>query len=223
MAEQGVEDLTTDQIEVRDGKLFVGDKEITEEEAREAGWEGQWDPETLVTDEEMTPQREAVLRAAESVEAAKDMDPTEKLDAVQWFLEDDPDEAPAQRKLEIDVSTDPDHPKIITWVIQALERETIQEIRNKARKESFGRKARRQGAEGEPDVALANARIVAQGTVYPNLKDPKVRGVFADPADALKHRFRNKAGIIDQLAGHVIEVSGYDDESVKEVLAVGNS
>lgn len=179
------------------------------------------DPGNLGTDEEPSPGRTAVEEAAKSPETAKEMAASERMDAVEWFMADDPDEAPAQRKLELDVSTDPDHPKIIEWVVQALERETIQQIRDKAKK-APGRRRARQGDESAENVAVANTRIAAAGTLYPNLRDERVRGDFMDPADALKYRFRNKSGIIDQIAGHVIEVSGYDEADVQEVNAVGN-
>lgn len=208
-----------------DGKFYVGDEEISEAKARALGWseerEAQIDPDNIASDEEPSAGRQAVMEAGRSKEAAKEMDPTERMDAVEWFMADDPEEKPAQRVLELDVSTDPDHPVVIKWIVHALERETLQSIRNKARVDAAPRH-RRRGVETEEDTALANARIAAAGTLYPNLRDERVRGEFMDPADALKYRFRHKSGIIDQIAAHVISVSGYDDGDVKEVDAVGN-
>lgn len=217
-----------------DGKFFqIGDSgtkvPITEDQAKQRGYRGptgvqltkeQPNPADLHTDEDQTPGAQAIREAAKSPQAAKDLDAIERVDAVAWFMEDDPDEAPAQRKLELDVSLDPTKPKIIEWVIQAIQREEIQSIREKS-KTKAGRRGRTTEGPSE-NVSLANTKIAAAGTLYPNLRDAQVRGDFLDPADALKYRFRNKPGLIDQIAGHVIEVSGYDEADVREVAAVGN-
>ena len=38
----------------------------------------------------------------------------------------------------------------------------------------------------------------------------------------LKHRFRRKPGLIDQLAGRIMDLSGYDEEDVREAEAAKN-
>jgi hypothetical protein len=163
----------------------------------------------------------AAVQAAAKAEDGKGLSTEQHVDALEWFLSDDPEEMIAHRKLNINVSTDPDKVIFVEWTVQALSRERINQIREDARKSAVGRRrARRDDDSG--DTSLANLKIAAEGTLYPDLRDPKVRGQFADPADALKYRFRNKPGIIDQLAAHVIEVTGYDDEDVQEIEAVKN-
>jgi hypothetical protein len=166
---------------------------------------------------EMNPKRAAV----EEVAKASDMKAVEnetKMDAVDWFLSDDPEEIVAHRKLKLNVSTNPDQEMYIEWVVQALSRERLGQIRDEATKTATGKRRMKAGEGG--DTAYANLKIATAGTMYPDLRDPKIRGQFADPADALKQRFRNKPGLIDQIAAHVIEVSGYDDEDVVEIDAV---
>lgn len=192
---------------------------ITEEQARERGWTpttGQPDPEDVRGQKD--PQREAVREAGKSAEAASAMTSEQRQDAVEWFMSDDPDEKPATESIELNVSTDPNKEVWVEWIVRVVPRERIQDIREKAKRKG---KKRGRGAESEESNAtLANLRIAAEGTAYPDLRDPKVRGEFLDPADALNYRFRNKPGLIDQICAAVIEVSGYDEDDVREVDAV---
>jgi hypothetical protein len=43
---------------------------------------------------------------------------------------------------------------------------------------------------------------------------------IADPAMVLRHRFRRKPGLIDQLAAIVLERSGYDDDAIRDAVEV---
>jgi Phage XkdN-like tail assembly chaperone protein, TAC len=178
---------------------------------------------TLVDDGSETPsaQREALEEAAQSKKAAAEMSEIERMDAVEWFLSDDPDEAVATRTLRLNVSTNPDKVTEIKWVVQAVARERIQQIRDEARNQP-GKRRRQRASQGEDtgNQALANLKIAAEGTAYPDLRDPRLRREFLDPSDAMAYRFRNKPGLIDQVAAHVIEVSGYDEDDVQEIAAV---
>jgi len=162
-----------------------------------------------------------------AVQAAGKLGKDEKLtaeavaDATAWFMSDDPEEQVAHRRLKINVSTDPDKVMFIEWIVKALPRERITAIREEAASTAEGRRRGRETGFAN-DGVTANTKIAAEGTIYPNLRDKKVRGNFADPADAMKYRFRNKPGLIDQIAGHVIEVGGYSDEDVKELTAAKN-
>lgn len=210
-------------IVAKDGKFFRVEEpgedwtEITEDEAAEAGFEVQPNPSDL-RQQPGDPGAAAVRRAGKSPEEAKAMSHEERRDAVEWFMSDDPDEAPATNSLELNVSTNPEEDIWIEWIVKALPRERIQDIRDKAKKK--GKRRRRGGEEEDSNAAVANLRIAAEGTEYPNLRDDRVRGEFLDPADALNYRFRNKPGLIDQICAAVIEVSGYDEEDVRETDAV---
>lgn len=175
--------------------------------------EGEWD--------ENNPERAAVLAAAEKREG-QELTETTKMDATAWFMSEEPEETIAFRRLEINVSADPDRIIEVEWVVKALTRERITQIREEAATSTAGRRRARRDENMTGDTALANARIAAEGTLSPDLRDPKVRGQFTDPVDALKHRFKHKPGLIDQICGHVIEVTGYNDEDVREIEAAKN-
>lgn len=206
-----------------DDKFFqigeTGDKvRISEEQAKERGWTpgvGQPDPENLRGRDD--PERRAVREAGKSPEAAAAMTHEERQDAVEWFMSDNPDEEPATESIELNVSTDPDKEVWVEWIVKVVPRERIQDIRDKSKKKG---KKRSRNQEEEANTTLANLKIATEGTAYPDLRDPKVRGDFLDPADALNYRFRNKPGLIDQICAAVIEVSGYDEDDVREVDAV---
>jgi hypothetical protein len=174
---------------------------------------------TAIVDLPPGPKRAAVEKAAEG---RKDLTDEDVMDATAWFLEEEP-EGEAERAvktLEIDVGIE--KPRIIRWVVGSLDRERIAEIRTQAREQVAKRRGRRRSQDpfDDSDEMIANVRIAAEGTITPDLRDSGVRGKYADPADALKHKFRHKSGIIDQLAGAVIKISGYSAEDVQEVDAV---
>lgn len=167
--------------------------------------------------------REAVETAGKSRdgdEAKANLGIDGMMDATDWFLSDNPEESKATRPLKLDVTIDPTKEIFVEWIVQAVDRERIQQIRDESKKGGrAGRRAKAQGDE-ETDTALANLRIATEGTAYPNLRDERVRGSYADPADSLRYRFRNKSGLIDQIAVKVLEVSGYDEEDIQEITAV---
>jgi hypothetical protein len=82
------------------------------------------------------------------------------------------------------------------------------------------------------DATEAGLRTVVYGTVEPDLAEAARRkGLTApDPAwgpmQIVKHRFRHKPGLVDQLTAEIFDISGFDEEDVretKEVKAAGNS
>jgi hypothetical protein len=151
----------------------------------------------------------------------------EQDEALAWMLSDEGDATQNYRHLQINVGTKAT-PKWVPWVIQNVERETLRQIERAA---SGNRQQRRQGADA--DRADANVRVVAAATISPDLDHvADVKGIQRAPdplyhrMQALKWRFRNKPGLIDQIAGEVMDVSGYDDEDVQasgaEEAAAGN-
>lgn len=171
-----------------------------------------------VVSQEHGPKRQAVEKLAEGKE-----EPTEDeiVDATEWFLGQDEDEGErAVKTLEIDVGIS--KPKIIRWVVGSLDRDRIAEIRREAREIVQRRHGKRRGMDplDESPEMIANVRIAVEGTISPDFSDDRVRGKFADPADAMRHRFKAKSGLIDQIAGHVILLSGFSSEDVQEVDAV---
>lgn len=179
-----------------------------------------------VVEQDPGPRRQAVERAA-----GKPLDPEEDadtiIDATDWFLAEDEDEEGerAIKTYEIDVGIK--KPKLVRWVIGSLDRERISEIRKEAREQVARRQGKRRGG-GDPfdDSAemIANLRIAVEGTVNPDFSDERMRKVngkqYADPADAMRAKFKAKSGIIDQIAGYVILLSGFSSDDIQEVDAV---
>lgn len=175
--------------------------------------------DTTVLDQGHGPKRQAVEKAAEGREQLSE---DEMEDATSWFLEEEPEDENerAVKTLEVDVGIKA--PRIIRWVVGSLDRERIAAIRREAREQVARRQGRRRSVDpfDDTDEMIANVRIAAEGTIEPDLSNREVRGKYADPADALKAKFKSKSGIIDQIAGAVIRVSGYAADDVQEVDAV---
>lgn len=167
---------------------------------------------------------EAPTTRLDAVKAVADKDPKattaeERSAALEWFLSSEVEET-AWAYLPVNVSAAGQAERIVDFKIQVLDRDRIKQIRDESR---------RTNADGvlEMDEMEANLRIAVEGLIEPNLrKDERLRVVrgqqFLDPADALKARFTHKPGIIDQIAGKIIQISGYNDADVKEIRAAGN-
>ena len=143
--------------------------------------------------------------------------------ATEWFLAD---EEPADTDtFELNVGS-PDVPRWISWTVRAVDQEVLRRLTRDG-----GRATRRRGQSGVPDIdpQEANAKIVVEATVAPDLAEiARVKGVqqTADPLFAqvqvVKHRFRHKPGLIDQIAGRVMDLSGYNEDDVREAIAAKN-
>lgn len=149
-------------------------------------------------------------------------DPKEKLSdgeqssALEWFLSDDPAEDIEQtRVLELNVGARDGGEKWIEWTIRAVDLDTIRRIR----RQTLGNRAARQGGV---DEVQANLKIVLAGTVDPDLTAAAHAKQVAEPTRLLQHRFRHKPGLLGQIAGEIMALSGFDDEDVREVAAARN-
>jgi len=166
----------------------------------------------------------------EAVEAAaegRSLTAEQHVDALEWLLADEEeDDSGFTRTLELNIGTA--GVKVwMTWVIRPVDRETLRALR-----ESGNRRQRRAGQFREVDTDEASLRIIATATVEPDLVEAARRkGIEApDPAfgpmEIIQHRFRRKPGLVDQVVGEIFDLSGYDEEDVreaKEVKAAGNS
>lgn len=148
--------------------------------------------------------------AVRKVAAGSRVSPTEENAAVEWFLSD---EDPIEKAIEFNVGTE-DKPKWIPWTVQPVDMEVLRRIRKSAQNT-------RRGAEGLDEVD-ANLKIVVAGTVNPDLKEmARQRGVPA-PEEALRLRFASKPGLLGQIAGEILSLSGYDAEDMRDPTTVGN-
>lgn len=162
----------------------------------------------------------AVLKTADREPG--DPSPAAKADrasATDWFLSSDEQEQ-AWAWVPVNVAGAGKPEQIVDFKVQVVDRDKIRELR---------RASERKNADGisEVDEMEANLQIVVEGLIEPNLRTDEqfrtVRGqYFPDPAEALRARFAYKPGLIDQIAGKVVEISGYNDKDVKEVKAAGN-
>lgn len=175
------------------------------------------DPDDVVVEH---PGREAVRLASEG----RTLEPEAVDEATAWFLSDEEEDETQDVRLNIGT---PEEPRWINWTIRSVDAEVLRRIQRSGQ----NRSQRRRGAiaGGDVDVQEANVRIVVEGTVKPDLREIAAKkGVpeSADPSSAaimvLKHRFRRKPGLLDQLAGRIMDLSGYDEEDVREAEAAKN-
>ena len=158
---------------------------------------------------------------AEAVKAAasgKKLSNQETQNALDWFLSDEDETFTQELSLNVGSHTDP---KWVTWEIQPVDLDTLRRIRQQAQA-AANRQARRSGQLGEIDEVEANIRIVIEGTASPDIVAISQQKGDVDPANTLKRRFSHKPGLLGQIAGEIMSISGYDDEDVREVEAAKN-
>jgi hypothetical protein len=134
-------------------------------------------------------------------------------DATEWFLSDESEDLTDDIQLNVGTRR---KPKWITWVIRSVDLDELRRIRRQSR--SQNRRARITG-QADFDGDRANLQIVLRGTVAPDLHGAAKQMGLVDPADALRKRFRAKPGLIDQIAGEIMSLSGYDEDDVREADA----
>jgi hypothetical protein len=148
---------------------------------------------------------------AESIKGA--LTDREALDATEWFMSDEVEE---EGYLDFEMNVGVKTPRWVTFRVQSIGRERIDEIRRQNTPELPD------GTRRPQELAI-NTRIAAEGLISPDLKKPEMRMVrgqqYMDPADALAARFAHKPGLIDQLSAKVIDATGYNDDDVREVRA----
>lgn len=177
----------------------------------------QQDPEAI---ERQEAQQEAMRKFRANGEGpVKGVTGRDLADATEYFMSEEA-APPSTREFELNVGMfDEDTGEIadryVKWTVQSISRKRIREIRRNSR----DNKRRGLGATGEMDDMNANLRIAAEGTLVPDLKAvAEAKGVH-DPALVLDARLQHKPGLIDQIAGEVLTVSGYDDDDIRDVAA----
>lgn len=155
------------------------------------------------------------LNAGQAVAALgreKPVTETEAQSALDWFLSDAPEDlGEAVKTIEINVGSS-DRERWISWTIRAVDIDELRRIQRLA----SGRA--RRGKEGDSEIE-GNLRVIVEGTADPDLyAAAKMRGI-ADPATALRMRFKNKPGLLGQIAGEIMALSGFDGDDVREAQA----
>jgi hypothetical protein len=133
--------------------------------------------------------------------------------ATEWLLSDE--QVVNTRKMRVRLGGSDDEPVMGGWVIRAI---GVDVIRSAEREAQGNRQQRRQGQEY--DELKANLRVVAEGTIEPDLKAIARQKGIADATVLLRQRFQYRSGVIAQIAGEIMSLSGFDFEDVK---AAGNS
>jgi Phage XkdN-like tail assembly chaperone protein, TAC len=168
---------------------------------------------------------DTVETAAQSVNAVKNMSGEQTLDAMEWLLSGDPwGGATPKATYEVNVGTD-EEPRLVMWTIRPVDADEMNALRQEAR-QSAGNRAQRRGRVQQQsgdldfDVVMFNKRLVALATIDPDLQQAaRERGAEAadpllGPTTLLTQMFRHKPGLLDQLAGHVMRFSGFDEDDV---------
>lgn len=169
--------------------------------------------------------RDLIRRAAgpEGDGKGSDLDVPEQITALDWFLSD----APVAVEYTFDINIgNPRDQRWVKWTIQAVDVDVLRRIRKEAEGPRRTRRARQPGETPEVDQQEMSARIVVAGTIDPDLRGiARMKGAPEHPdpdvaaIQVLKHRFRHKPGLIDQLSIEVMALSGYDDEDIREHAA----
>lgn len=165
--------------------------------------------------------RGPVVRAAGATDA-KDVEP-ELEDALEYLLSafTDPDSVVVTRVLRVNVGA-PNKPRILRWTIRNIPGPMIRKIREDAEEQA----RRTKGSSGAQAGFDGNVRIVIEGTVDPDVKAGAVSLGVMDSGAFLETALQGKQGLIEQIAGAILTLSGYDDEDVNDELearAAGNS
>ncbi|HTE59509.1 MAG TPA: hypothetical protein VK631_04110 [Solirubrobacteraceae bacterium] len=120
------------------------------------------------------------------------------------------------KRLNVRVGGTEEEPKKVPWLIKAIDTEVI---RSAEREATSGNRSARRTGQAEYDELKANLRIVVEGTHKPDLKALAKQQGIADAVILLRRQFMNRPGIIPQIAGEIMALSGFDSDDVR---AAGN-
>lgn len=140
----------------------------------------------------------------------------EATSALEWFLSEDPDEeTEATHILEINVGIG-ENPKWVRWVVRPIDTDELRRIQRTTSA------LRRRGRQDDLAIdQLGNLKIIIAGSVDPDVETlARDRGVT--PEAMLQKQFRTKPGLIAQISGQIMALSGFDDEDVRDALSAKN-
>jgi hypothetical protein len=130
--------------------------------------------------------------------------------------EAEPEVEPKPLKLNLGTK---EKPEWVRWVIMPVEDTLITKFR---RESQVGTRAQKRRGDAEVDEARVALKVVRAGTVDPDPKElARAMQTGPDPLDAIRAFFKRKqkTGIITQVSGEILSISGWDDEDVQEVEA----
>lgn len=158
---------------------------------------------------------EVLAAAANAAKGKKEQfEGDELVDATDWFLSDT-DETDLTHTFQINVGSIKQK-RWIDWTVKPVDMDRLRKIRRQAQQ---GNRMQRRAGNSEFDEVTANVQIVLDGTISPDLRQAAQQIGVADPGIAVRSRFAHKPGLLAQIAGEIMSISGYDDEDVREVDA----
>ena len=143
----------------------------------------------------------------------KPVNQAEATSALEWFLSEEPDEDVEQtHTIELNVGVGDDE-HWITWVVRPIDTDELRRIQRQSAT------LRRRGRQDDLAIdQLGNLKVIIAGSVDPTsqaLADQQGK----QPEAVLLKRFVKKPGLIAQLAGQIMALSGFDDEDVRDALS----
>jgi hypothetical protein len=130
--------------------------------------------------------------------------------ATEWLLSDE--QVVNTRKLRVRVGGSDEEPVYVGWVIGAID---VNVIRMAEREAMGSNRAQRRDPTGGYDELKANLRVVAEGTIEPDVKQLAAAQGMRDPTTLLMRRFRFRSGVIANIAAQIMELSGFDTDDVR--------
>jgi hypothetical protein len=162
---------------------------------------------------------EKVAQAADSRDSKRELEALgaeTHADALEWLLSDEAeDEAVGLKTLEVDISGPGSPPRWVRWTIKPIGADEMKEARKRAQG-GLNRAERRRSPNQDIELSEVNLHVLVAATVEPDLVAAAQTKGIADPSVIVRHRFRRKPGLVDQLANEVYAISGYEDEVVRD-------
>lgn len=176
------------------------------------------------------PSTQQVIDAAAE---GRKLEPEQAMDALEFFLSDEGKAALEQvptHTLELNfggpvneagLPQHPDRPpRYVRWTVSPIEESVITRLFRDAAGGGAANRSARRARRGASADENTNLRIVAAGTIDPDPAEVARRTGMADPALAMKHWFRLKPGLITTVADAILELSGFNDDDVRDAREV---
>lgn len=143
--------------------------------------------------------------------------------ALDWVMErqDSPSQGPVTKAFKLNLGT-ATAPQFVRWEVGPVEDNLISKIRKAS---TEGTKAQKRRHEAEVNEFKVATKMVTAGTIDPDVRVlANEMGTGPDPSDAVHAFFARaqKTGLIVQLSGEILNLSGYDEDDISEVdVALG--
>lgn len=153
----------------------------------------------------------------EALAKGKSITEPEAISATDWFLAEEQEDDTVDETHSIDLNVGVDEEKWITWIARPIDSDELRRIQ---RQSAVMRKRSKQD-----DLAIdqiGNIRVIIEGSVEPDIRAIAEQRGEVPEAVVLK-RFKRKPGLIAQLAGRIMALSGFDDDDIRDSVSAKNS